>query len=82
MAVNENSEKIKASRRNFIKILLIGGGFILLDRLVNSIFGFFSDSGATGGKTGNFGAVDNGKEVIYKDKTGKEVLIIEKGALE
>jgi len=74
--------KISLNRRNFLKLLLIGAGVLLLGKSLLSVISFFSRSGLdTKKQFKDFEVVDAGKEVIFRDIKGEDILIIEKGAL-
>lgn len=75
-------EKVKLSRRNFLVLLLIAGGLALVGKFLIPFLQFFSRSGLdTSKQFRNFEVIDAGKEIIFKDRKGAEVLIVEKDAL-
>lgn len=79
---NSLVKKINLNRRNFLKLLLLGAGAFLLGKSLISVISFLSRSGLDSKKEfKNFEVIDAGKEVIFRDIKGEDILIIEKGAL-
>ncbi len=66
-------------RRKFLKLLLIGGGVILLGKIFGSGLNFFSDFQKKKEKNfQNFRAAEEGNEIIFYDQKGEKIFIIEK----
>ena len=69
------------NRRNFIKILLIGGGTLLVGKLFGpKILNLFSSEPEMeiGKDLNNFNITEDKKELIISDKGGEEIFIIDK----
>ena len=67
------------NRRNFIKILLIGGGTLLVGKFLGPrILDYFSAGQKVEKDFENFRVTEDNKELIVSDKTGEEIFIIDK----
>ena len=67
------------NRRNFLKILLIGGGILLIGKFLGPrILDIFSRGPKTEKDFGNFRVSEDKKELIISDQTGEEIFIIDK----
>ncbi|MBI2634975.1 MAG: hypothetical protein HYW79_00270 [Parcubacteria group bacterium] len=70
------------NRRKFLKIILIGGGAILAEKVLTPLFSFLNDSSAKTGllnKTsfGNFKIVENKEKLSIRDSSGEEIFQID-----
>jgi hypothetical protein len=73
------SDNINERRRNLIKFGFFGIGAFVLGKLVNPALPLLE--GGMGSKTytfDNFTVVENGKGLGFYDKSGKEILVLEK----
>ena len=67
------------NRRKFLKILLIGGGTLLVGKFLGPIIlDFFSRGPKVEQDFGNFRVSEDKKELIISDQTGEEIFIIDK----
>lgn len=67
------------NRRNFVKILLIGGGALLVGKIFGSrVFDFLSRGPKTVRDFENFRISEDNKELVISNQNGEEVFIIEK----
>jgi len=67
------------NRRNFLKILLIGGGVLLIGKFLGPrVWDFFSRGPKTEKDFGNFRVSEDNKELIISDQSGEEIFIIDK----
>jgi len=67
------------NRRNLLKFLLIGSGTLMLGKVFGSRFLTFFSGPRVENEFGNFRVTEDRKELIIYDKTGEEILIIDKG---
>jgi hypothetical protein len=67
-------------RRNFLKILIIGGGVFIGGKIIGPrVLEYFSAPPIVAEKDfGNFKVSDDKKELIISDSQGEEILIIDK----
>ena len=66
-------------RRNFLKILLIGGGALLAGKIFGPpILNLFSSSPKIEKDFENFHVSEDKKELIISDQNGEEIFIIDK----
>lgn len=73
------------NRRTFLKIILIGGGTLLVGKVLGPLFlNLLNDSSAKTGSTKTkplaFRIDDNEKRLSIYDDTGEEIFQIDKGA--
>jgi len=67
------------NRRNFIKILLLGGGALFVGKIFGSrIFEIFSSGSETVMDLKNFRVSKDKGELVISDKSGEEVFVIYK----
>ena len=71
-------EVIDKNRRNFIKIILIGGGTLVLGKFLGPVFLRFMNGPSTETNFESFKAVENKKTLTIYDKSGSEVFQIDK----
>jgi len=73
--------KINKNRRNLLKFLIIGGGALLLGKVLDfRSFGFLksSDNLEKEYSFENFRIAESKKELVISDRTGEKILIIDK----
>ncbi|MCX6751586.1 MAG: hypothetical protein NT161_02350 [Candidatus Nomurabacteria bacterium] len=81
--MEKNIEKnIDKNRRNFLKILLFGGGAIVLGKVLGPTISKLIDGPSTETNFQNFKTVENKKGLTIFDKTGEEIFEIDNGASE
>lgn len=73
------------NRRNFLKILLIGGGTLVVGKILSPLSSFFDDSlaknkGSTLNGPSAFKIVENKQILSIYDSSGEEVFQIDKSA--
>jgi len=72
------SNEVNKNRRNLLKFLLIGSGALLLGKVFGPRFlSFFSSPKVEHGFS-DFQVTEDRKELIIYDRTGEEILIIDK----
>lgn len=71
-------EVIDKNRRNFIKIILVGGGTLLLGKFLGPVFSRIVNGPSTETNFPSFKAVENKKTLTIYDKTGEEIFQIDK----
>ncbi len=73
------------NRRKFLKIIFIGSGAILMEKVLGPLFSRFLDDSSAKTDSSNktsfrdFQVVENKKNLSIYDSSGKEVLQIDKG---
>ena len=75
-------------RRKFLKVMLIGSGALLAEKILSPLFSFFSDDSSVKNKTDsssktglkNFQVIDNKKFLSVYDNSGEEIFQIDKEA--
>jgi hypothetical protein len=71
--------KINKDRRNLIKFLLVGtGGFALGNIFSSKFLSFFEKKEVVNFDLQNFKVSEDSKELIITDRTGEDILIIDK----
>ena len=71
-------EIIDKNRRNFIKILLVGGGALFLGKFLGPVFSRLVNGPSTETNFESFRAVESKKTLTIYDKSGEEVFQIDK----
>lgn len=66
------------NRRNLIKFILIGSGAVLLGKVFGSGFSNLFSAPKTEKDLGGFRVTEDKKELIISDRSGEEILIIDK----
>lgn len=83
MEKEKNTEKnIDTNRRNFLKILLFGGGTIVLGKVLGPTVVKFFEGPSTETIFQNFKTVENKNGLKIYDKTGEEIFEIDNSATE
>jgi len=85
--MEQNPEKnlnkgVDKNRRNFLKILLFGGGAIVLGKVLGPTVSKFLEGPSTETVFQNFRTVENKKGLTVFDKNGEEIFEIDNGASE
>jgi hypothetical protein len=75
----KQQKKINKNRRNLLKFLLIGSGALLLGKVFGPGFLKFFSGPKEEHDFGNFRVTEDKKELIISDRTGEEILIVDKG---
>ena len=75
----EQRKKINENRRNLLKFSLIGGGVFLLGKVFGPGFLKLFSGPKEEYYLGNFRVTEDRKELIISDRTGEEILIVDKG---
>lgn len=65
-------------RRNFLKIILIGSGALLVEKVLGPLFSEFSDNSSTKNNSTTFQVIEDKKSLSIYDSSGEEVLQIDK----
>jgi hypothetical protein len=74
-------QNINQNRRKFLKWVAIGGGVFAVWKIFGSSAKFFGVSDESGGKEtifDNFRITETGKNLTVYEKSGKEIIVIEK----
>lgn len=73
----KEAENLNKNRRNFLKLLLIGGGVLLAGKVLGpGVSNFFSPQ--TSDDFGSFRVTEDGKALNISDRDGEDILIIDK----
>ena len=78
MMTPEEAEKLNKNRRNFLKILLIGGGTVLAGKFFGSGILDFLSGPETSKDFETFKVTEDRKGLSIYDKNGEEILVIDK----
>lgn len=66
------------NRRNFLKIVLIGGGVFALGKVLGPVLSKFLNGPSVENNFQNFKTVENKKGLVVYDKSGEEIFTIDK----
>lgn len=78
MIKNKKLENVDENRRKFLKIIFVGSGVLLMERVLGPLFSRFSGNSKTSFK--NFRVTENNKRLSIYDSSGEEIFQIDKGA--
>ncbi len=67
-------------RRKFIKTLVLGSGALVVGGVLTKSENILSLTKSAGQKLSNFRLIERGNEMALHDRTGAEILVIEKNA--
>ena len=74
-----NKENLNKDRRNFLKIMLVGGGVLVAGKFLGPVFSRFMNGPSVETNFTSFRAVENNRTLTIYDSTGEEIFQIDKG---
>ena len=69
---------VDKNRRNFLKLMLIGGGTLIVGKIFGPLFSRFSDDSSAKNDSAAFRVIEDKKNLSVYDDSGKEVFQIDK----
>ena len=70
---------VNKDRRNFLKILLVGGGVLVAGKVLGPVLSRILNGPSVETQFESFRAVENKKTLTIYDSTGEEIFQIDKG---
>jgi len=74
-----SNENIDKSRRNFLKIALIGGGALVAGKFLSPLFSDLMNGPSTTTNLEHFKTVENKNGLTVFDKSGQEIFVMDDG---